>query len=78
MFLDNIYDIWQKTAYVIVHKTTIWLLLVLLGTALASWLLAAVLDMQNARAREAKLARRTAAAYTAIALTLWMFSIIFK
>jgi len=78
MSFDNIYYIWQKTAFFIVHKTTIWVILVLFTTALASWLLASTFDMQNARAREAKLARRTAAAYTAIALTLWMFSIVFK
>lgn len=77
MSLENIDYVWQKISYLIVHKTTIWLLFVLFTTALASWRLASALDKQNARAREAKLARRTAAAYTAIALTLWMFSIIF-
>lgn len=78
MSLENMYYIWQKIAYLIVHRTTIWLLLLLFTTALASWLLASALDKQNAKAREAKLARLTSVAYTAIALTLWMFSFIFK
>ncbi|MDD4602166.1 hypothetical protein SDC9_22911 [bioreactor metagenome] len=78
MSLDTIYYTWQKTTFFIVHITTIWLLLVLLATALSSWLLASSFDKQNARAREAKLARRTASAYTSIALTLWLISFIFK
>lgn len=75
---DTIYFIWQKSAYFLVHMTTIWLLFVLFATAFASWLLASAFNKQNARAHEAKLARRTTLAYTAIALTLWLFSFIFE
>lgn len=73
----DLYGLWQKTSFIIVHYTSLWLLIVLFGTALASWYLASILDKQNAiRQREAKLARKTAAFYTVIGLTLWLFSFI--
>jgi uncharacterized membrane protein len=74
----NLDALWQKTAFIIVHYTSIWLLAAFFGTALASWYLAVVLDKHNTRAREAKLARRTAAAYTVIGGVLWLFSFIFS
>jgi hypothetical protein len=69
--------LWQKFAFIIVHYTSIWLLAAFFGTALAAWYLAAVLDKHNTKAREAKLARKTAAAYTALGGALWLFSFIF-
>ncbi|WP_245690231.1 hypothetical protein [Sporolituus thermophilus] len=72
----DMYTVWQKLAYLIVHKTTLWLLFVLLGTALASWRLAVVLDKHNARQREAALARKTAVGYAATAVILWLLSVV--
>ena len=71
-----LYYIWQKAAFQIVHKTTIWVLLVFFVTAGSSWHLANLLDKHNAREREAKLARSTALWYTISALVLWLFSFI--
>jgi len=71
-----LYYMWQKIAFQIVHKTTIWVLLVFFLTAGASWYLSNLLDKHNARGREAKLARSTALFYTISALALWLFSFI--
>jgi len=71
-----LYYIWQKLAFQIVHKTTLWALLVFFATAGAAWHLANLLDKHNAREREAKLARKTALGYTISALVLWLFSFI--
>ena len=71
-----LYYIWQKSAFQIVHKTTIWVLLVFFVTAASAWHLANLLDKHNAREREAKLARNTALWYTISALVLWLFSFI--
>ena len=69
-----LYSIWQTVAFQIVHKTTIWVLLVFFSTAGAAWHLANLLDKHNAREKEAKLARKTALSYSAAALALWLFS----
>lgn len=71
-----LYYFWQNLSFQIVHKTTIWTLLVLALTAGASWHLANLLDKHNAREREAKLARYTALGYTMTLLALWLFSFI--
>lgn len=71
-----LYDLWQKLAFQIVHKTTIWLLLVLALTAGSSWHLANLLDKHNVREGEAKLARTTALGYTILLFILWLFSFI--
>jgi hypothetical protein len=71
-----LFYIWQKLAFQIVHKTTIWTLLVFFFTAGASWHLGNLLDKHNERAREANLARKTAIGYTATAFALWLFSFI--
>jgi len=68
--------LWQKLAFQLVHKTTIWTLLVFLTTAGVSWHLGNLLDKHNARAREANMAHKTAIGYTATALLLWIFSFI--
>jgi len=71
-----LYYLWQKLAFVIVHKTTIWVLLVFFATAGISWHLGNLLDKHNAREREAKLARNTALGYTILGIVLWLFSFI--
>lgn len=69
---------WQKFAYLLVHQTTIWLLLVCFSTVLVAYVLGSVLDKHNGREREAQFARKTAAVYAAAAVGLWLFSFIFK
>ncbi|WP_378955335.1 hypothetical protein [Pelosinus sp. sgz500959] len=78
MIIDQIflYSLWQKISFQIVHKTTIWVLLVFLITAGATWKLAAILDKHNAREREANMARKTALGYTIVFVILWLFSFI--
>lgn len=71
-----LYYIWQKLAFQIVHKTTIWVLLVFFATAGVAWYLSKLLDKHNVREREAKLARTTALGYTISALILWLVSFI--
>jgi len=70
------YYLWQKLAFQIVHKTSIWVLLVFFFTAGASWHLGNLLDKHNARAREANMAHKTAIGYTAAGIVFWLFSII--
>jgi cobalamin synthase len=73
----DFYYLWQKLAFQIVHRTTLWLVLTLFSTALASHYLALILHKHNAREREAHLASKTAIGYTTIAIVLWLFSFIF-
>jgi hypothetical protein len=70
------YYLWQKVAFQIVHKTTIWALLLFFLIAGISWHLGNLLDKHNAREREAKLAHKTAIGYIAAAIFFWLFSII--
>jgi hypothetical protein len=72
----NFYQIWQKLAFQVIHKTTIWALLLFFLTAGASWHLGNLLNKHNAREREAKLAHRTAIVYIAAAIAFWLFSTI--
>lgn len=72
----HLYYIWQKSAFLIVHKTTIWVLFIFFVTAGTAWHLANLLDKHNAREKEAKLARITALGYTVAGLVLWLFSFI--
>ncbi|SFM18108.1 hypothetical protein [Pelosinus propionicus] len=74
--LSYLYYLWQKLAFQLVHKTTIWTLLVFLATAGVSWHLGNLLDKHNARAREANMAHKTAIGYAATAFILWFFSFI--
>ena len=71
-----LYDLWQKLAFMIVHITTIWVVLLFFGTAVASWHLGNLLDKHNNREREATFARRTALGYTISGVVLWLFSFI--
>jgi len=70
------YYIFQKIVFQMVHKTTIWLLLVFALTAGTAWHLGNLLDKHNAREREAKLAHNTALGYILSVLALWLFSFI--
>ena len=71
-----LYTLWQKLAFLIVHKTTIWVLFVFFGTAGISWHLANLLDKHNAREADANFARKTALGYTISGIVLWLFSFI--
>ncbi len=62
--------IWDKMLFLLTHVTVFELPLVLFGTA-AAFVLARVLDRHNARAREAKLARRVAYAYAGLLVFLF-------
>lgn len=66
--------IWQKIFFMIMHKATLWLLLFMWITALASWYLAYILSKHDARMREARLARRTACLYAVLPFVLWLFT----
>ncbi len=68
----NFNTLWPKFAFLLVHVTNSELPLVLFATAAASWHLAYVLQKQNAREREAGLARKVAAAYTVLPVMLWL------
>ncbi len=58
--------VWDKTLFLLTHVTVFELPLVFLCAAAAAYILARVLDKHNARAREARLARRVAAAYAGL------------
>ncbi|MCX7780137.1 MAG: hypothetical protein N2491_04355 [Negativicutes bacterium] len=64
----------QKAVFIIVHGTSLWLLIFLFAASLASWRLASVLAAHNARDREAALAQKTAIAYAILAFALWLLS----
>lgn len=70
------YSFWQKTVFYIVHKTTIWLLLVLLVTSGVTWHLGNILAKHNARAQEAKIAHKTSLGYAITAVALWIFNFV--
>lgn len=72
----SVFSMWQHLSFQIVHKTTIWLLLVLFSTAFSAWHLGNILDKHNAREKEANLSRKIAIGYTAMATLLWLFSFI--
>jgi len=72
------YDLWQKLSFELVHKTTIWVLLVLLVTAGSAWQLGRLLHKHNGREHEAKLAQKIALGYTITTLVLWLFSFIMR
>lgn len=78
MNIDQVYlyFLWQKLSFQIIHKSSIWVLLVLFLTAITTWHLATILDKHNAREKEAQLAHRTAIGYTISALALWLLSFI--
>ena len=58
--------VWDQTVFLLTHVTVFELPLVFLGTSAAAYILSRVLDRHNARAREARLARRVAAAYAGL------------
>lgn len=71
-----LYYLGQKTAFYLVHKTTIWVLLVFFITAGITWHLSNILYKHNARQRDASFAGKIALAYIAIPIVLWLFSFI--
>ncbi|HEY3424773.1 MAG TPA: hypothetical protein VGL27_08265 [Negativicutes bacterium] len=73
----DFYHLWQQLAFQIVHRTTLWLVIALFGTALTAHFLALTLHKHSAREREAHLASKTAIGYTTLAIVLWLFSFIF-
>ncbi len=75
---NSFYILWQKLSFELVHKTTIWVLLVLLVTAGSAWQLGKLLHKHNGREQETKLAQRIAFGYSITTLVLWLFSFIMK
>lgn len=76
MNVDHVYlyYLWQKLTFQIIHKSAIWVLFVLISTAIATWHLATLLDKHNARKKDAKFARKIAIGYMISALALWLLS----
>ncbi|MEG6586169.1 hypothetical protein [Dendrosporobacter sp. 1207_IL3150] len=69
--------IWQKTAFILTHYISIWILIAFFSSSAALWYLAGILEKHNSpRLKEIKLSRITAAAYVATAVGLWFISII--
>ncbi len=58
--------LWDKTAFLLTHVTVFELPLVFMATAAAAYVLSRILARHNARAREARLARRVAAVYAGL------------
>jgi len=74
----SLYAFWQKISFELVHKTTIWVLLLFIGTAGAAWHLGNLLQKHNNREQEVALSKKTALGYTILALVLWLFSFIMR
>jgi len=73
----DLYYLWNKAIYLFVKHINIWVIICFFATAPALWYLAGVLEKHNApRNKEIALARKTAAAYTAAAVLLWLFNVI--
>lgn len=70
--------VWDKIIFLLTHVTVFELPLVFLGTAAAAYVLARILDKHNARAREARLARRVAAVYAALLAAVFTARFLFK
>lgn len=71
------YSSWNNLVFLISHTTSFELPLVLIATAAGALQLARVLGRHNARAREARLARRVAACYGGLLAALLAFKFIF-
>ena len=63
--------LWQKTAVILIYMSLFELLLISIFTAIASWRLSVILGKHDSRMKEAKLARKIAAFYAALAFVFW-------
>lgn len=72
----DFYYLWQKFSFQILHKSIMWILLVLFLTAGATGYLSRILAKHNAREKEAKLAHQTTLGYLLSAFALWLLSLI--
>lgn len=71
-------DLSAKMIFQLVHKTSIWMLMVFFLTALVSWQLSVILNKHNARLKEANLAKNAAIAYSLAGISLWIISFLFS
>jgi hypothetical protein len=62
----------STVTFLLVHMLQMELLLILIGTAAAAWILSITLEKQNARTAEQILARKIAAGYLAVPMLLWI------
>lgn len=62
----------QKAAYLLAHKTTIWLSLVLLACSLSAWRLSQQLRPMPNQAREFRLARQVIFLHTGLTGFFWL------
>lgn len=64
--------IWQKTANLLAHKTTIWLTLTLLIASLAAWKLSVDFAPKPNKQREFLLSRRAMYLHSGLAIFFWV------
>lgn len=74
----DINNLWDKTAYYIVHYGTIWVSLALALAALGSWRLTNVLNNHNMRMKEAKLSWYVAVGNGVLAVGVLVASAVMK
>ncbi|WP_371376594.1 hypothetical protein [Sporomusa aerivorans] len=66
------YSYGERIHFLLVHMMQMELLLVLLGTAVAAWLLAIALRKKNARLAEQLLSRKIAILYAGLLVLIWL------
>lgn len=64
--------LWQRAAYLLAHKTTIWLTLVLLAASFTAWRLSVSFAASPNKQREFLLCRRTMFLHTGLAGFFWL------
>lgn len=73
---SSINSVWQTIAYHIVHKVNIWLFVVIFATSFFAWQMGKKLAKSDATLRDARLAKKIAAGYTAIGIFLWLVKLV--
>lgn len=68
--MEQGYPVWERIRFLLVHMMQMELLIVLVGTTAASWLLSITLRKKNARLGEQILSRNIAAVYAVLVLLL--------
>ena len=70
--MNQEYSYGERIRFLLVHMMQMELLLVLLGTAAAAWLLAITLRKKNARLAEQLLSRNIALLYAGLFVLIWL------
>lgn len=76
--MPSLSSIWQKVAFLLAHKATFWLTLVLLSCSFAAWRLSLAFNPSPDKQKEQQFSRRVMLLHAGLAgffwLTNWLIS----